>query len=84
MSDAFSAAVGPPARSIAALAGHRYVDASEIAALGGGLTAWTCRCGDRTTVTVGALDPGRVPDDETLRDLLSSVLSSWDVEGTPW
>jgi hypothetical protein len=84
VSTAFRAPVGRPARSIAALAGHRHVDETEIRALGGGLTAWACTSGDRTTVSVAALDPDRVPDDETLRELVTSVLASWDVEARLW
>ncbi len=84
MSPAFSAPTGTPARSIAALAGHRVVDDAEIRALGGGLTAWACTSGGRTTVTVAALDPARVPDDETLRDLVRSGLAAWHVEARLW
>ena len=84
MSPAFSAPTGTPARSIAAMAGHRVVDDAEIRALGGGLTAWACTSGDRTTVTVAALDPGRVPDDDTLRALVRSGLAAWDVEARLW
>lgn len=84
MSPAFSAPTGTPARSIAALAGHRVVDDAEIRALGGGMTAWACTCGDRTTVTVAALDPARVPDDATLRELVRSGLAAWHVEARLW
>ncbi|KAA1376546.1 hypothetical protein [Aeromicrobium fastidiosum] len=87
VSDAFCAPTGregPRARSIAALAGPRQVDRAELAALGGGLMAWTCAVGERTTLTVSALDPARVPDDATLLDAMTTVLSAWDVEARPW
>jgi hypothetical protein len=75
---------GPRARSIAAMAGHRRVDVAELSSLGGGLMAWACTSGDRTTLTVAALDPDRVPDDDTLRGLTTAVLAAWDVEALPW
>lgn len=80
----FAAPTGVAARSVAALAGHRRVDAAEVRALGGGLTAWACTAGDRTTVSVAALDPVRVPDDRTLRALVRSGLAQWHVEGRLW
>ncbi|MET0821875.1 MAG: hypothetical protein ABWY58_12990 [Aeromicrobium sp.] len=75
---------GPRAHSIAAIAGQRHVDEAELDALGGGLMAWACTSGERTTLTVTALDPAHVPDDTTLLDMTTSVLSAWDIEARPW
>lgn len=84
MSPTFSAPTGTPARSVAVMAGTRAVDDAELRALGGGLTAWACTCGDRTTVTVAALDPSTVPDDDTLRALMESSLAAWHVKAELW
>jgi hypothetical protein len=87
VSDAFRSPTGPEgprARSIVAMAGQRRVDQAELDSLGSGLMAWTCTSGEHTTVTVTALDPVHVPDDATLLDVTTTVLSAWDVEARPW
>ncbi|NPC96343.1 hypothetical protein [Nocardioides sp. zg-DK7169] len=82
--EAFVAAAGVPARSVAAIAHHVGAPVEEVRAIGGGIAAWSCTVGDRLTVSLAGMAPHLLLDDDALAGPVAAELARWDLAGRRW
>ncbi|WP_093414925.1 hypothetical protein [Saccharopolyspora flava] len=75
---------GAPVRSVSATAHYPGAGPEEVATIGDGVTGWLSDSGERSTISVCGLAPGRINDVEELRELVVSEFAAWGVAVRPW
>ncbi len=80
----YTQAPGGSVRAVATLSHYQGATAAELRAAGGGLVAFCTTVGKATVLSVAALDPDRVADAETLRDLVLAEVEVWKLPAVPW
>jgi len=80
----FVDAFGTGVRAVSAFACYQDATAEEVRAIGGGLIAWHAVTGPRSTLSIVAAEPDRVPDLPALTRLVLDEMAAWDIEGEVW
>ncbi|MGC4935538.1 hypothetical protein ACLQ3C_17860 [Gordonia sp. DT30] len=57
---------------------------AELASLGGGISGWFCLGPETAGLAVTSLDPGRIPDQQSLSTLIRDELKNWRLNGRSW
>ncbi|KAA9162025.1 hypothetical protein FPZ12_012335 [Amycolatopsis acidicola] len=81
---AFRELGGVTAKSVSATAHYPGIDAAEVATIGRGVAGWLMITGERATVSVCGLDPGGIPGQARLLELIVGELAEWGVGARPW
>lgn len=82
--DGYTQAPGGAVRAVATLSHYQGATAAELRAAGGGLVAFCTTVGHATVLSVAGLDPDRVADAGTLRDLVLAEADVWQIPAEPW
>lgn len=82
--DGYTQAPGGAVRAVATLSHYQGATAAELRAAGGGLVAFCTTVGHATVLSVAGLDPDRVADADTLRDLVLAEADVWQIPAEPW
>ena len=82
--DGYTQAPGGAVRAVATLSHYQGASAAELRAAGGGLVAFCTTVGGSTTLSVAGLDPDRVADAATLRELVLTEVDGWKIPAVPW
>ena len=82
--DEYRYAMGQDVRLVAGLAGYQNATAQDAYDVGGGIIAWLVQSGPRTTLTLVAAEPDRVPDLDFLKKLVVEELGSWGLNVDVW
>ncbi|MFD6140060.1 hypothetical protein [Promicromonospora sp. NPDC060271] len=82
--DGYTQATGGAVRAVATLSHYQGATAAELRAAGGGLVAFCTTAGHATVLSVAGLDPDRVADADTLRDLVLAEADVWQIPAEPW
>ncbi|WP_406692575.1 hypothetical protein REH65_12650 [Saccharopolyspora sp. ID03-671] len=75
---------GAPVRSASATAHYPGAGPEEVATIGDGVTGWLSDSGERSTISVCGLAPGRISGVEELRELVVAEFASWGVVVRAW
>jgi hypothetical protein len=82
--EGYTQAPGGAVRAVATLSHYQGATAAELRAAGGGLVAFCTTVGHATVLSVAGLDPDRVADADTLRDLVLAEADVWQIPAEPW
>lgn len=82
--EGYTQAPGGAVRAVATLSHYQGATAAELRAAGGGLVAFCTTVGRATVLSVAGLDPDRVADAGTLRDLVLAEADVWQIPAEPW
>ncbi|MEU4385123.1 hypothetical protein [Promicromonospora sp. NPDC023805] len=82
--EGYTQAPGGAVRAVATLSHYQGATAAELRAAGGGLVAFCTTAGHATVLSVAGLDPDRVADADTLRDLVLAEAEVWQIPAEPW
>ncbi|MEV0953353.1 hypothetical protein [Promicromonospora sp. NPDC050249] len=82
--EGYTHAPGGAVRAVATLSHYQGATAAELRAAGGGLVAFCTTAGHATVLSVAGLDPDRVADADTLRDLVLAEADVWQIPAEPW
>lgn len=82
--DGYTQAPGGAVRAVATLSHYQGATAAELRAAGGGMVAFCTTVGHATVLSVAGLDPDRVADADTLRDLVLAEADVWQIPAEPW
>lgn len=82
--EGYTQAPGGAVRAVATLSHYQGATAAELRAAGGGLVAFCTTVGHATVLSVAGLDPDRVADADTLRDLVLAEADVWQIPVEPW
>lgn len=80
----YTQAPGGAVRAVATLSHYQGATAAELRAAGGGLVAFCTTVGHATVLSVAGLDPDRVADADTLRNLVLAEADVWQIPAEPW